>query len=146
MSRRMNPGIILLLLCICSSSLSSGWPSIVSSLASSGITMASDDKKKKVPPPTPAPTNCKVTVYKDADYGGDYLELNNSVTNLNDNKLGFGDKIHSIKYEGECKTVTMYEHSDYKGAQYNVLISPESENADLEINDWHDRASSIKIE
>lgn len=141
----MNPGIILLLLCICSSSLSSGWPSIVSSLASSGITMASDDKKKKVPPPTPAPTKCKVTLYKDSDYQGDYIELNNSVTNLNDNKLGFGDEINSIKYEGECKTVIMYEHPNYEGAQYNALITPSPENADLG-DDWNDRASSIKIE
>lgn len=143
MSRRMNPGIILLLLCVCSSSLSSGWPSLMSSLASFGISTIDDGKKK---PKKETPTNCKVTVYKEADYGGDYIELNNSVTNLNGNKLGFGDKIHSIKYEGECKTVTMYEHSDYKGAQYNVLISPESENADLEINNWNNKASSIKIE
>lgn len=147
MSRRMNPGIILLLLCVCSSSLSSGWPSIVSSLAASGIAAFDDDgkkKPKKETPPAPTPTACKVTVYKDADYDGHYLELNNTITDLDANKTGFNDDISSIKYEGECKTVVMYEHEDLRGAQYNVLISPETENANLNI--FNDIASSIKIE
>lgn len=49
MSRRMNPGIILLLLCVCSSSLSSGWPSLVSSLAVSGVTAFGGDDNDKDP-------------------------------------------------------------------------------------------------
>lgn len=44
---RNNTVIILLLLCVCSSSLSSGWPSLMSSLASAGISMASDKKESK---------------------------------------------------------------------------------------------------
>lgn len=46
MPRRMNPGIILLLLCVCSSSLSSGWPSLLASSVAAGLA-SSDGKPKK---------------------------------------------------------------------------------------------------
>ena len=150
MSRQMKPEIILLLLCVCSSSLSSGWPSLISSLASSGINAmgggSGDDKKKEeetdTQPDNTTGTNCKVKLYKGKNFEGDLLELDRSITALKPD--GFDNEVSSVKYEGECSNVIIYEHPDYTGAMFNVLDSPEDDR--MEFDNFNDRASSVKIE
>lgn len=141
----MTPVLILLLICICSSSLSSGWPSIVASLAAYGISSTGGDDKKpeeKKEKETDS-SACKVTVYKDANYKGDYIEFDTTVTNTGADKMGFNDNISSVKAEGPCKEVKLWEHAGLMGAQYNVLDSPAAENMNLD--NFNDRTSSIVI-
>ena len=88
-------------------------------------------------------TDCKVTLYQDTNFKGDYMEFDRSVKSFS-SPYDFGDKASSLKYEGDCKTIKLYKDSNFSGAVYDVIESPES-NSQLSKSDFNDTASSIEI-
>ncbi len=88
--------------------------------------------------------DCKVTLYQDTNFKGDYMEFDRSVKSFS-SPYDFGDKASSLKYEGDCKTIKLYKDSNFGGAVYDVIESSPESNSQLSKSDFNDTASSIEI-
>jgi hypothetical protein len=86
------------------------------------------------------PLEDRVCVYADTNYRGhsDCWNIGENTANLG--KIGWGDRISSIRVSGRARAL-VYKDKNYKGKSLEIS----SDVSDLKSLGWNDRISSIKI-
>ena len=87
-------------------------------------------------------TECKVTLYKDTNFEGDYMELDRTVKILRA-PYDFDNKTSSVKAEGKCGKVILHKDGALGGTVHDVLAASPEENADLD--DFDNETTSVTI-